>query len=127
MRILDFTGQTLMLAAALLCLTFGKEGLVFIAFVQFFMGSWQVLSAIITSFRRNHGDAQRTLMIRIYWIAVLFYFLGLALLGFVIDEQKELFYGWFLSAWMIAIYYYVITIRIAFLHRERKTFLDIAN
>ncbi|HEY0029521.1 MAG TPA: hypothetical protein VGC65_02090 [Bacteroidia bacterium] len=126
MRLLDFTGQTLMLAAALFSLAFGKEGVILIAFVQFFMGVWQLLSAIIYSVREKRKGSQRVFLIRIFWLSVLVYFLGLTLLGLFMKENG-IIYFWFFSAWIIAVYYYVITIHVTFKDPERKTFLDIAN
>ena len=113
-----------MFLLALFCLLMGKEGIVFIAFLQFFMGAWQLISALVTTANSRHGDAVRTTTIRIYWAAVAGYFLVLAALGMTIEDLAII---WFFCAWLIAIYYYVLTIRLVFVIPERKTFLDVAN
>src|SRR4051812_1364896 len=112
MRIVDFIGQTIMFLAGLFCLALGQEALVFLAFLQFFVGSWQIISAIATTVNSGHGDPQRTRMIRGYWIAVAAYFMVLAALALL---MKNLAIIWFFFAWLIAIYYYILTIRITFL------------
>jgi hypothetical protein len=122
MRIFDFIGQTFMFLLALLCLLMGGEGLVFIAFIQFFIGVWQLISAIMTTAGSDHGDPIRTLMIRIYWGAVIGYFAILTALGLL---MKDLAIFWFFCAWLIAIYYYVLVIRIAFASKKEKSNAEI--
>ncbi|MFL5764869.1 MAG: hypothetical protein ACJ77K_13070 [Bacteroidia bacterium] len=124
MRIVDFIGQTFMFLLGLCCLLMGKEGLVFIAFLQFFMGAWQIISAIVTSVNRKHGDPSRALLMRIYWIAVGVYFIILAGLGIAVGDIAIV---WFFTAWLIAIYYFIITIRIAFTPQKPKQFPDAFN
>ena len=124
MRIFDFIGQTFMFLLALLCLLMGEEGFVFIGLLQFFVGVWQIISAIATTAQTKHGDPIRTLLIRIYWVAVAVYFFVLAALGVAIKDAAII---WFFSAWLIAIFYYIIVIRIAFVSKPKKSFLDIAN
>jgi hypothetical protein len=119
MRILDFIIQTLLLFAALFALAFGKEGVIAITFIQFFVGSWQLLSAIITVSLKDHGNPYRRKTIRLYWLLVLIYFVVLALVAIT---QIEFLIGiWFFSAWILAIYYYIFTIRLTFINDKEKT------
>jgi hypothetical protein len=122
MRIFDFIGQTFLFLIGLFCLALGHEALVFIGFLQFFVGIWQLISAIATTANLRHGDPQRSLLIRVYWIAVGIYFVILAALGMLV---KELALVWFFSAWLIAIYYYILIIRITFLSPKRTGFMDV--
>ena len=130
MRKLDFAIQTLLLLSALLFLITGlliDKGLfIMIWLVQFFIGCWQIISAFATSVNSNHGNPIRTKMIRIYWAAVLVYFVILAALLFALPEIIGI--TWFFTAWLIAIYYYVFTVKLTFgKFEERKTYLDVAN
>jgi hypothetical protein len=130
MRKFDFALQTVLLglaAAFLVAGTFIDKGFfIWIGILQFFIGCQQLLSALATAANRTHGNAWRTRAIRAYWISVPAYFIVLGALYFA--GLQELAIGWFFSAWAIAVYYYVFTIRLAFGKApERKTFLDIAN
>src|ERR1044071_285420 len=103
MRQFDFIIQAIMLSAALLSLSTGKEAVIWIMFIQFFMGCWQVLSAIVSSIVKKSEQRKRQMLI--YWLLVLGYFL---VLGFLyVMDQKDFAFGWFFSAWGIAVYYMV--------------------
>jgi hypothetical protein len=129
MRKFDFGAQTLLLGFALLSLLLGltarKEYFAFFLCAQFITGAWQLLSAFITAMKKDHGNGYRTKSIRIYWMLVVFYFGILALL--FVFGVNTIAMVWFFSAWLIAIYYYVFTIRLLFVKTARKTFLDVAN
>ena len=130
MKKFDFAIQTLLLTAAISSfiadLLVDKGFFVLTLFVQFLMGCWQLISAFAEAANNNHGNIQRTNEIRIFWIAVIIYFVVLTLLFFV--RAEILMISWFFSAWLIAIYYYVFTIKLVFgKYKERKTYLDIAN
>lgn len=128
MRKFDFIVQTLLLGLTLLfaisAVIVDNGIFIMIWFMQFFVGCWQLLSAIITSVNANHGDQERTKMIRAYWLAVVIYFVVLAALCVTKIEIAMLI--WFSLAWIIAVYYYVITIKLTF-RKNRKTYLDVAN
>lgn len=127
MRKFDFAIQTLLFAFALLsgiyALLYEKGMFIFILLVQFFMGIWQLLSAMATVANTTHGNPRRTKHIRMYWLMVAVYFGVLGLL-FLITGHAAIF--WLHSAWLIAIYYYVLTIRLTF-PQQRKTFMDAVN
>jgi hypothetical protein len=124
MRIFDFIIQSLLLLAALVSVSLGKEGLVWLAFMQFFMGIWQLISAIANSFYRT--TAFRKKMMLIYWLSVLGYFLVMG--GIALFDQEAILATWFFMAWGIAIFYYIYTIRLAFIKEDEKhSFLDIVN
>jgi hypothetical protein len=130
MRKFDFGIQTLLLSAAILlavsALLIDKGVFILIWVVQFFMGCWQLISAIITSVDNNHGNDARTKTVRFYWLVVLIYFV--AFIPLYILGVELIACIWFFSAWIIAIYYYIFTIKFAFgKYQERKTYLDIAN
>jgi hypothetical protein len=124
MRIFDFIVQSIFLAAALFSIALGKEWFIWLALVQFFIGIWQLISAIVNSFHRT--TAFRKQMMLIYWCAVLFYVVGLGLIS--IFNTEMILGAWFFSAWFIAIFYYIYTLRLAFVKEdEKRTFLDVAN
>ncbi|MGZ4035355.1 MAG: hypothetical protein ACXVP4_10865 [Bacteroidia bacterium] len=130
MKKFDFAIQTLLLTVAVVSaigvLLVDEGFLVLTLFVQFLTGCWQLISAFAAAANNNHGNIHRTKAIRIFWIAVIIYFVVLALLFYVGIEI--LMISWFFSAWLIAIYYYVFTIKLVFgKYKERKTYLDIAN
>lgn len=125
MRIFDFTIQSILMLGAVGSAVMGKEGLVFIALVQFAMGCWQLISAIVNTIHRDTEFKKK--MIMVYWIAVAGYFVGLAFFGMLFKDDLTIGV-WFFSAWIIAIFYYVFTIRLAFYKEESKrSFLDVAN
>lgn len=130
MRKIDFSIQTILLTAAVLsgiAAMVAEAGYaIFGAMAMFLIGVWQLLSAAATSTNRAHGNQYRTNSIRLYWILVAVYFVVLAVFWFSRMEQVATI--WFFTAWGIAIYYYVFTIRLAFMHTgEKKTFMDIGN
>jgi hypothetical protein len=124
MRIFDFIIQSLLLISALFSISMGKDGLIWLAFMQFFMGIWQLISAIVNSFHRT--TAFRKKMMLIYWLSVLGYFVIMG--GIAIFDQEVILATWFFLAWAIAIFYYIYTVRLAFIKEDEKhSFLDIAN
>jgi len=133
MRKFDFAIQTTLMSAALAlgvtALLYGSEYLVFLLVVQFLMGVWQLLSAFATTANRNHGNEIRTKIIRIYWMLVVAYFAVLILLYSTADKDAawQSTAIWLHMAWLIAIYYYAFTIRLAFGVPRRKTFFDVVN
>jgi hypothetical protein len=130
MKKIDFIIQTLLLFFALMFLVFAliidNGFFIMILITQFFVGCWQLISAFLTSLDRRHGNPERTKAIRIFWIGVLIYFV---VLGILFNGLQEMIWVvWFFTAWLIAIYYYVFTIKLTFgKFAERRTFLDIAN
>ncbi|MDQ3049156.1 MAG: hypothetical protein M3R27_16545 [Bacteroidota bacterium] len=125
MRKVDFIGQTVLFAAAIISLlVFGNEGPLVVALVQFFVGGWQIISAIITSATIN-GDKILSRIMLFYWGFVVLYAIGF--LGMLFTVERQIFIFWFFSAWFIAIYYYVFTCKWAFTPMVKKSFLDIAN
>jgi hypothetical protein len=130
MRKFDFALQTLLFGSSIIVLISAfmieKGYLIWLAVLQFLLGAWQLLSASATVANRKHGNTFRTKNIRIYWLSVMIYF---AILGALyVFSSRDAAFIWFPFAWGIAIYYYVITIKLAFgKTQERKTFLDIAN
>lgn len=130
MRKLDFIVQTMLLGLAALAILSGividKGFFVWVMFVQFFTGIWQLLSALLTVADNSHGSAYRTKTIRSYWLMVAIYFVVLALLSLLTTNLFAMI--WFSLAWLIAVYYYVFTINLAFKRiTERKTFMDIVS
>ena|SRR6218665_1559040 len=127
MRKFDFAIQTLLFAFALFFGVYGllyeKGMLMFILLIQFFMGIWQLLSAMATVANTTHGNPARTTQIRLYWLLVAVYF---AILGLLYLLSTGAAFMWFYSAWLIAVYYYVLTIRLTF-PQQRKTFMDVVN
>lgn len=130
MRKLDFILQTILLGTTLLflgaALLIDKGFLLWIGILQFLIGCEQLLSGLITIANSKHSNAMRTRGIRTYWILVLSYFALLA--AFYLCGATDLAFAWFFTAWGIAIYYYVFTIKLAFKEAaERKTFFDVVN
>lgn len=126
MRIFDFIVQTILIAVALLSLCTGHDILIWVAIVQFLIGSWQLLSAIITSIKYRSDSGFRKNTIKLYWLLVVIYFAGLGIL--YVMEEKEIIYVWFYAAWLIALYYYAATIKmLSDNNKDKKTFLDVVN
>ena len=130
MRKLDFIIQTILfgltLAVAAACVVINKEFMLFGGVTMFLIGAWQLLSGAATVLNTNHTIPFRKNGIRAYWLAVLIYFVVLAALAFV--KQEAFLLIWFFVAWIIAIYYYVFTIKLTFWKPdERKTFMDVVN
>jgi hypothetical protein len=124
MRIFDLIIQTLLFLLSMLALAFGKEGYVWILIFQFFMGCWQLLSALICSVRPKTETIKKRMII--YWSLVLGYFIVLGLLA--ASGMNEMSIIWFFSAWGIAVYYYVFTFQLV-INKEnsKKSFLDVVN
>lgn len=84
------------------------EGLVIIIMLlQFFVGIAELVTAlIITGIALAQKKPMRGL--RIYWLLVLIYFIGLAVFGFLASAfrefPEEIAFAWFFLAWGIAIY-----------------------
>lgn len=84
------------------------EGLVIILLLlQFFVGLAELVTAlIITGIALAQKKPMRGL--RIYWLLVLIYVIGLAVFGFLAETfrefPEEIAYGWFFLAWGIAFY-----------------------
>lgn len=130
MRKLDFALQTILLGITVLvvvaALLIDKGQIFWAGMLQFLIGCEQLLSGLITVVKTKHNNSYRTRGIRIYWLLVLIYFSVLAVLYG--SGSDEIAFAWFFSAWGIAVYYYVFTIKLAFGKTvERTTFLDIAN
>lgn len=97
-----------------------KEVLIWTALVQFFVGLYQLINAIVVTIRRI-AKKQMNDYLKIYWLAVLSYFVIGGLLAFLFEEvahgsipnnkTERIYAYWFVSAWFIAIYYFVITIK----------------
>jgi hypothetical protein len=127
MKKFDFIVQATLLVAAFTLLFLGKNGLVFIAFIQFGMGFWQLISAAITTINKEQKNNFKKNVMLMYWSFVMIYFITLTLLIFWAHNDTVLI-SFFYSAWLIAIYYAVITFKIAFASTlKRKTFYDVVN
>ena len=88
-----------------------REGIIFLLLVQFFLGGWQILSAlIVTAIRKNKQRLP-------YFVAVAIYFSFLIFGGMLMDQQyfaRELrktimTIGFILIPMSYAIWYHVIT------------------
>lgn len=97
-----------------------KEVLIWTALVQFFVGLYQLINALIVTIRKM-AKKQMNDYLKVYWLAVLSYFVIGGLLAFLFEEvahgsishnkSERVYAYWFVSAWFIAIYYFVITIK----------------
>lgn len=128
MRVFDFSIQTLLFVAVLLSTLTGKEFPVWLALIQFFVGLWQLISALINTAQRSQLPREFRHRLNLYWLGVLVYFVVLALLYVTLGSISEWIPGiWFLSAWILAVYYYVWSYQMAHPKKETHSFLDIAN
>ena len=118
MRTFDFIIQTMLLSAALFVLSLGKEAIIWIGILQFFIGCWQVISGIATAFSFSQLNDYGKKNIKLYWILVLVYFLGLGIL--YLTKNSYIWGTWFFLAWGIAIYYYVFTIKLVFQNEKNS-------
>lgn len=101
-----------------------NDSLLLILFIQFFFGLYQLLNALIITIRLMIKK-QLNILFKFYWLSVLGYFVVGAVLAFAIEQfdiatyssDKERFYVlWLLSAWSIALYYFVVCI----IHMQNK-------
>lgn len=128
MRIFDFSIQCLIFAVALLSALTGKDFIIWLAFIQFFMGAWQLLSALVNTILMKRLPANTKRQFRYYWLGVLVYFVVMAILFTGFGRMTELLpVAWFFVAWLLAIYYFIITTKLVFYQNKRSTYLDIAN
>lgn len=107
-----------------------KEVLIWTALVQFFVGLYQLINAIIVTIRKM-AKKQMNDYLKIYWLAVLSYFVIGGLLVFLFEEvaqgsishqkSERIYSYWFVSAWFIAIYYFVITIKDWLDHKAQQS------
>ena len=103
--------------------------MIWTALVQFFVGLYQLINAIIVSIRKLAKKQMNDYM-KIYWLAVLSYFVIGGLLAFLFEEvangsipndkAERIYAYWFISAWAIAIYYYVITVKDWLEHKQQN-------
>jgi hypothetical protein len=123
MRKLDFILQTAGLTGAMIALVSGKQAYFFILIIQFVLGCEQLISAVIRGFVNSPIPVKAKRKLRMYWYAVIIYFVGLALISML--NQELLLQVWFLSAWAIAIYYYTITKQVMDYKKTNRSFLDL--
>jgi len=107
-----------------------KEVLIWTALVQFFVGLYQLINAIIVTIRKL-AKKQMNDYLKIYWLAVLSYFVIGGLLAFLFEEvahgsipnnkAERIYAYWFVSAWGIAIFYFVITVKEWLEYKQQKT------
>jgi hypothetical protein len=127
MRKFDLVIQSILMMAAIgACLS--EAVLILLSLIQLLMGIWQLISATASSFRMKNYSTRIHKLILLYWAAVIMYGLvGVLTYASVASEQEPLL-TWFFSAWIIAIYYFVITImRLREKEKIRQTFLDLMN
>lgn len=128
MRAFDFFIQTLLFAAVLISTITGRDFPVWLALIQFFMGVWQVISALLNSIIWKSLPRLAQTKLRNYWFGVVVYFAVLGFLYIAFAHNNFLIPGiWFATAWILAIYYYVFTIQLLFPKTKQSTFMDIAN
>ena len=128
MRAVDFFIQTLLFAAVLISTITGKDFPIWLALIQFFVGLWQLASALLNSFVWKSLPRMAQTKLRNYWLSVMVYFVVLGVLYMIFKESNFMIPGiWFASAWILAVYYYVFTIQLLFPKSKQTTFMDIAN
>lgn len=129
MKKIDFIIQLIMFVFAACFVLAGIVHLSFfilLAYLQFFVGSWQLISAVVTTATANRLEKQHQHALRKYWILVVIYFVGFVALIGINKIHNIVFVLWFFSAWAIAVYYFLITKKLAQQHKH-KTFLEILN
>lgn len=87
-------------------------GLIYLFFLQFFVGSWQLLSAILSGAAHWKSDTGR-LNIRYYWMGVAVW-IGVMVLVMLFEKQTYDVVGifgfcWLVLSWGLAVYYFLIT------------------
>jgi hypothetical protein len=128
MRILDICVQSLLIGLAAVSLLSVDGGFILVAFVQFFIGVWQLLSAIISTSKMKQYPELIRKRLKIYWLLVAVYFLVALVLYVLAPMDKSLgFFAWFFSAWGIAIYYFILTIAMLRKKGEKNSYLDVMN
>lgn len=117
--IVSFVFQALCFAAALFGVVIafidGDDGFFIMGLLsEFFLGIVQIVAAIVGScFLRLYPQKFKNMYIA-YWALVGVYALsGVAMYAVGIDDE-EFWIPWLLSAWLIAIYFFVLTIMQAF-------------
>lgn len=106
-----------------------KEVLIWTALVQFFVGLYQLINAIIVTIRKA-VKKELSDYLKVYWMAVLIYTVVGVMLGVLFESvlkgsyshtnSDRIYAYWFVSAWAIAIYYYVITIKDYVEHKTKS-------
>ncbi len=110
---IDFYLQVVMFVLAGVCIiTIPFGGLIYLLFLQFFVGCWQLLSAILSGTTHWKSDTGR-FNIRYYWMGVAVWMVIMALV-FVLekggnDAMGSIGFGWLLVSWGLAVYYFLIT------------------
>lgn len=116
MRKVDLRYQVLFFGLAAMCLLGGillHEGFFgLIPVFQFCIGLQQLASAFITSDRKKYYSSFHTKGTRIFWAAVLVYFLVLTI--FIAFCEIRIIVTWFYTAWFIAVYYYIFTLKLVY-------------
>ncbi len=102
--------------------------------LEFIIGLWQIISALVVFFNRK-----KTIDLKFYFALVFLYIIACIIIK-KLDQssindidikdyywQRTFFIEFLSYGWLIAIYYYIITIKRTFQKQEKKTYLDIAN
>jgi hypothetical protein len=110
---IDFYLQIVLFALAGVCIiTMPFGGLIYLLFLQFFVGCWQLLSAILSGTTHWKSDTGR-LNIRYYWLGVGVWMAVMALVLLLEkggnDVMGVIGFGWLLVSWALAVYYFLIT------------------
>ncbi len=130
MRKADFALQTLLLGIIPgSMIVYGFEGLFIALYVQFFIGCYQLISGVVKVGTIKYHKPLVQKHIKIYWVLVLVYFLMLGLLGAVGNDEVVSIWL-FGPPWLLAIYFYVLTILETFgpvKQKKRSTFLPNIN
>lgn len=136
MRYIDFAVQTLFLLAGFLSpvwvVTFdaGTSWLLPVLAAQMYLGIWQMLSCLIALLAKKRAYAQK----RIHFLISVSYLATLILAWWTGAEafynfDNSLFLVYLIApAWMLAIYYYILTWRVAFAgYKKTSNFLPHIN
>lgn len=110
---IDFYLQVVLFALAGVCIiTIPFGGLIYLLFLQFFVGSWQLLSAILSGATHWKTDTGR-LNIRYYWLGVAAWMAVMAVVLLLEkggnDVMGVIGFCWLLVSWGLAVYYFLIT------------------
>ena len=124
MRKIEFYVHTILITVLLVSFLFiGREALFIILIAQFFLGIYQVVVSLFTTFTiKWYGEKTRK-MIYIYWFSCTVYAIVLAVL-LTVKLNQDVIYYYLIGAWSIALYYYYISYNLAY-PNYTKSHLDI--
>lgn len=125
MKRFDFWGQTLIFIGAVTFVCLHEHPTISVLIGQFLLGAWQMISCALSLNYRAQGFKQK----KEYFIVSIFYLLVIVILSTLRPSNQDWFFMLMTApSWVLGLYYYTLTIRIAFpVNRRLSSFLPHIN